>query len=50
MGVSSISNRQNISRYSVSGKVLVMERIPATSLFDFCSFPSSDGAYIIILD
>jgi hypothetical protein len=28
----------------VSGAVLVTERMPATSLFHFCSFPTSDGS------
>jgi hypothetical protein len=31
----------NITRYSVSGEVLVTERMPRTSLFQFCSPPSS---------
>jgi hypothetical protein len=34
---------KNSSCYPVSGEVLVTERMPATSLFHFCSSPSSDG-------
>jgi hypothetical protein len=36
-------SRKNSSCYPVSGEVLVMDRMPATSLFHFCSSPSSDG-------
>jgi hypothetical protein len=32
-----------IARNPVSGKVLVTERMPATSLFHFCSPPSGMG-------
>jgi hypothetical protein len=39
-----------IAHYLVSGEILVTERMPATSLFHFCLFLSSDGQYILILD
>jgi hypothetical protein len=34
--------------YLVSGEVLVIERMPATSLFHFCSPPSNGGFYILV--
>jgi hypothetical protein len=40
------SSGKSNSCYLVSGKVLVTERMPATSLFHFCLFPSSDGSRI----
>jgi hypothetical protein len=44
------SSRINRSCYPVSGEVLVTERMPAISLFHFCSSLSSDGSQILVSD
>jgi hypothetical protein len=46
----SVSSGKNSSCFPVSGEVIVTERIPATSLFQFCSSPSSNGSGILVLD
>jgi hypothetical protein len=43
MGVSRLSLGKNSSCYPFSGEVLVTEKMLASSLFNFCSFPFSDG-------